>query len=300
MLLTILFCSLGLAALVAGICTFVRQYTLKKRCTTQVRGTLRFIPFEDHSETGSRLRAFVLEASRKIMREEHGPATCEAYSEILTYSLDGTEYAMPIGHVTSDTRMHSLGQNVVTVACDPSDPTCYYVLENRNTLYFFISTLILGPIFMVVPLLAFWQRAKGSGLDGPASVMVPFVLGVLFAGVGVFLWWRDKKLRQECIGQTPGVVCNVGRTTSYKKGRRKDSYRITYAYSVEGIEYTRQSNTTTSIPAFSKEQKVSVFYDPSRPQRSYVLEEGRTIAAMLVPFILGVLLMTVGLAVPYM
>ena len=121
-----------------------------------------------------------------------------------------------------------------------------------------------------------------------------FLSGLAFAGGGVLFWWFEKRKRDVCTAKVDGVVKSIGHSVSYKNGRGRDRYRTTFAYSVEGADYVKESNTTTGRAQFSEGQTVTVFYDPSKPQRFYVSEEGRIIAipAILVGF--GVAIMLLG------
>ena len=132
-------------------------------------------------------------------------------------------------------------------------------------------------------------------MEAMLNTLMPFLVGSLFAGVAGFLWWRDKKLRRECTAQTAGVVSDVDHTVRYKKGKRRNEYRTTFTYTVDGVEYTKCSSLVTSVPKFSVGQSVTVFYDSAKPQRYYVLEEGKAVAIVLVFGILGLLLILVGI-----
>ena len=121
-----------------------------------------------------------------------------------------------------------------------------------------------------------------------------FLFGLVFAGLGAFLLWIDKKKRKECTAEVVGVVKDVGKSTTFKKGRVRNSYRPTFAYSVEGVEYVKQSNTKSGTSKFSEGQNVTVFYDPSKPQRFYVLEEGKTTVLYLVLVGIGAATMLVA------
>ena len=125
-------------------------------------------------------------------------------------------------------------------------------------------------------------------MEGKIAV---FLFGLLFGGLGMFLWWNDKKKRKECTAEVAGVVKDVGKSVSYKKGKVKNSFRPTFAYSVEGVEYVKQTNTTSGKNHFSEGQKVTVFYDPSKPQRFYVLEEKKLTALYMLLVGIGVAVM---------
>ena len=126
-----------------------------------------------------------------------------------------------------------------------------------------------------------------------AKIMA-FLFGLIFAGPGIFLLWNDKKKEKECTAKVAGVVKDVGHSVQYKNGRVKTSYRPTFSYSVGGVEYTKQSNTTSRAAKFSEGQQVNVFYDPSKPQRFYVAEEGKTTALFMALVGIGVAIMLVA------
>ena len=125
--------------------------------------------------------------------------------------------------------------------------------------------------------------------------IVFFLVGLALVGAGVLFWWFGKKKRKECTGKVEGVVKKVDNTVTYKKGKVRNESRSTFAYSVDGVDYVKQSSTTTVIARFSEGQTVTVFYDPSKPQRFYVSEEGRSIAIPAVLIGLGVVSMLTAL-----
>ena len=121
----------------------------------------------------------------------------------------------------------------------------------------------------------------------PASSI--FVLAGLFMmGWGFYIWWSQ----QRCIEQTTGVV----KTVDHEVKDLEDNYRALFAYSVEGVEYVRSSSHVYSKPKFSAGDSVTIFYDPSKPQRFYVLEEGKQTSKavfFLVGFGVVILLITI-------
>ena len=97
------------------------------------------------------------------------------------------------------------------------------------------------------------------------------LFGLALAGPGVFLLWRRLKLKKECTAQTAGTISNI-------KMRSRKSDLMTFTYSAGGGEYTQSSNVGT-FKVLSNQVNVggsvTVFYDPSNPQRSYA-KEGKT------------------------
>ena len=97
------------------------------------------------------------------------------------------------------------------------------------------------------------------------------LFGLVLAGPGVFLLWRRLKLKKECTAQAVGTISDI-------KTRSRKSDLMTFTYSAGGAEYAQSSNVGT-FNVLSKRVavggSVTVFYDPSNPQRSYA-KEGKT------------------------
>jgi len=109
---------MGLFFLVAGIAKLVQQYNWKKLCTAQVKGYISFDPFEAKSEKERKFIEFVEvigDISQKSAYGKKGFSISEAYSEIITYSIDGVEHVTHTGHRSNNTNNYSAGQDVVTI-----------------------------------------------------------------------------------------------------------------------------------------------------------------------------------------
>ena len=96
-----------------------------------------------------------------------------------------------------------------------------------------------------------------------------FLLGLPCLVLGGLCWRHGKRQKRLCTEQTPGVVVDEGRS----RAKRKTVYLPKYSYSVLGVEYTKQKSSYNERKV-STGQSVTVFYDPSDPQNSYVLELG--------------------------
>ena len=118
-----------------------------------------------------------------------------------------------------------------------------------------------------------------------------FLFGLVMAGVGFSIWWR----MQACTKKVTGFVKSVDITVIYRKHGARDGYRSTFAYSVDGIEYVKQSNIKTITPRFSEGESVTIFYNPSNPKQFYIPEERKSPVSVLVGF--GVIFM---LMAPFM
>ena len=115
------------------------------------------------------------------------------------------------------------------------------------------------------------------------NTVIPFLPGVVFTGIGVSVLWYRKMLRRECIDQTAGVVVDEG----YGSGQKRNGYRPIFSYSVQDVDHTLQPSTVYRPKKFSEGQRVTVVYDPSKPQRAYILEEGTTYALEKIFIVVG-------------
>jgi len=133
-------------------------------------------------------------------------------------------------------------------------------------------------------------------MEDMLNVAMPFLIGLFLIGLGGFFLWNERRMKQICTSQVSGVVADEGHYVRYKNGKRKEGYKPTFSYSVEGVEYTKQKDSYSSTRKVSTGQSVTVFYDPAKPNRFYVLELGSVKGSIIVwiPCALGVLFILVG------
>jgi len=110
------------------------------------------------------------------------------------------------------------------------------------------------------------------------------LIGLSVAGIGVFMLWRRNKLKKECTAQTAGTVI---RTYVKKKKKNKSggTRYMEYKYSVNSVEYIK--NDRIGISDRGVGDSVTVFYDPSNPERSYALEGGSNLLNAIIVIGLG-------------
>ena len=109
------------------------------------------------------------------------------------------------------------------------------------------------------------------------TLIVLSLVGLVPAVIGAFFLLRQKRWNQVCSSQVDGTVKDVTRTGGGRRRRRHggNTYRATFTYSLQGVEYTRKLSSL--LNKFSVGQRVTVFYDPSNPERHYVLEHKQNI-----------------------
>ena len=151
----IIFCIFGLFAIIFGIYRLFHHFWLKKTCTVQVRGDVSFIPYKPGSEMKKQLLSFLRFIAKITGMEEEAAklGTIDAYYEVITYSVNDVERVVPTGHRDVENVRYSTGQNVVTVAYDPSNPDRYIVLEQEGTIALGVMCVVLGAVFSITPLI---------------------------------------------------------------------------------------------------------------------------------------------------
>ena len=98
------------------------------------------------------------------------------------------------------------------------------------------------------------------------------LFGMFILAVGVCRLWNQNKLKRECTAQAVGVAINFYSKSGLTGKRTTYHYFVEFKYSVEGVDYVNSVEISSEYYD-STGMKVTVFYDPSDPQRSYTLEE---------------------------
>ena len=106
------------------------------------------------------------------------------------------------------------------------------------------------------------------------------LVGLVLAVIGV-LWLRPRyKLKKACTAQTVGTVTGTHSKRSGRPGKRRSREYMSFKYSVDGAEYEQQAEINAFRALFMFFQKhnnninnVTVFYDPSNPQRCYTSKD---------------------------
>ena len=101
-------------------------------------------------------------------------------------------------------------------------------------------------------------------MSGMNSAMILFLFGLIVTGNGVFLMLKSSKLKKACTAQADGVVTDCARRVRRGQKGSKVYYESTYKYSVKGVEYVKSVNRE-----YSEGARVTVYYDPSDPNRNY-------------------------------
>ena len=152
----------GVLVLVLGIFWLIHQYRLRKACTVQTRGDVSFIPYDpDSKEYKNAMKELkIIKPISKFIGAGKDVEKIEElqklgipimYYEVITFSVNGVEHVVKTGHRDKDNFKYSMGQNVVTVVYDPSNPDRYRVLEKKGEIIAAVFCVILGSIFAIIP-----------------------------------------------------------------------------------------------------------------------------------------------------
>ena len=141
--------------MVFGTFLLFHHFWLKKVCTVQTRGDVSFFPYESGSKTKEQLIKVGRFATKitGMKKEAAKLDTMEFYYEVITCTVNGSKCVIPTGHQSTDNFSYSMGQNVVTVAYDPSNPKRYIVLEKEGTIGLGVMCIVLGAAFVILPLI---------------------------------------------------------------------------------------------------------------------------------------------------
>ena len=118
---------------------------------------------------------------------------------------------------------------------------------------------------------------------------LPFIFGLIAAVFGVSFMLGQLVIKLKCIEHTEGVIEMVKET------------RMGIDVAYPGLTYT-VNNVVHSKPfsggSFPEGKTVTVFYDPSNPKRTYVLEDKSNLRIIGIAFTIGgIVFMLVGYGV---
>ena len=108
-----------------------------------------------------------------------------------------------------------------------------------------------------------------------SDILVVLVGSVLIVG-GIFhMLRRFIFLKSRCTAQVGGDVLEMERNERQRSvdSRSTGTYYMKYQYFVDGVEFVKKRMISKrQYKAIGKHDYYTVFYDPSKPKRHYVLE----------------------------
>jgi len=128
-----------------------------------------------------------------------------------------------------------------------------------------------------------------------ASDILVILAGMVLVVSGVFqILRRYVFLKNSCTAQVAGNILKMERN---EKQRDVDSpttvtYYMNYRYCVDGIEYVKKRMISKrQDKAIGKYNDFTVFYDPSKPKRHYVLQLKFNMLLTLILIAIGVIIL---------
>lgn len=121
--------------------------------------------------------------------------------------------------------------------------------------------------------------------------IIAILIGVIFVGVSVFLYFNNKRLNE---------VCTTAVEATYIRDNiryEEDSYLYcpVFEYYAGEIKYTVEFSTCTGNSRYIEGQKVNVLYNPDKPEE-YILADQKP--SNIISFVfggLGILVVVAGL-----
>jgi len=112
------------------------------------------------------------------------------------------------------------------------------------------------------------------------------LIGLIGIAIGIVMLRKQTKLYQVCTAQAIGAVTGIQR----KKSGKSSNYHTTFTYPARDTEYVK--TVITSGNKFSVGQRITVFYNPSDPDKHYVFKDKWT---WLFIFAFGAVFMAIGI-----
>ena len=129
-----------------------------------------------------------------------------------------------------------------------------------------------------------------------ASEYIVIIAGLGFIVGSIFQLARRFFLKKRCTAQVGGNIHGIELNEHEHKRdddyRKSVSYSIAYDYSADGVEYEKKRRISKrQHKVLGKHDGFTVFYDPSKPKRHYVLELKFRMLATLGLIALGAILL---------
>lgn len=96
--------------------------------------------------------------------------------------------------------------------------------------------------------------------------IIVVLVGIIFLGVGVFLFIRGNNLKNNCTEKVDAYVINY--TESYSDD--SFTYCPVIEYNVNGITYNKEYSTCGSVKKYQLKQKISILYNPNKVEEFYI------------------------------
>lgn len=127
--------------------------------------------------------------------------------------------------------------------------------------------------------------------------LIWLAIGLLFVGVGVFLIMRGNTLEKNCTASTEATVYDYRESfDTDSDGASSTYYYAKIKYSVDGKTYDKENSTGLTHKKYKEGSKVTVMYNPKKPDELYI--KGESLSNGLMAYILiglGALVAIVGL-----
>ena len=96
---------------------------------------------------------------------------------------------------------------------------------------------------------------------------LPLIAGIIFVGLGIFLYTHAEHLKKVCIANTQATIVDFDQEIDDESNNI--SYFPIIEYEVNGKKYNRRHTTADTTRKYSVGQKVSILYNPENPDEYY-------------------------------
>ena len=126
---------------------------------------------------------------------------------------------------------------------------------------------------------------------------IVLIVGVLFLGIGGFLYVKNNNLVKNCTVETEATVVDMKQEFSADSDSTSYLYYpiIEYKVGEDTIRVTMDKGSST--PAYDINQKITVMYNPNKVKEFYVKDEKSSMIFSIAFMVIGVLISGYGVKV---
>ena len=122
------------------------------------------------------------------------------------------------------------------------------------------------------------------------------IIGLALVLIGVLMLLNRYTLKKRCTAQVAGTLLDIHISERDEDSNSSPTITAKYIYPVDGVEFVKKRMLSKGqYRALGKHDDFTVFYDPAKPKRHYVLEIKFRIVLTIVLIAIGALLLWVFL-----
>jgi hypothetical protein len=124
--------------------------------------------------------------------------------------------------------------------------------------------------------------------------IIIFLVGLLFLGVAVFMYYRGNALSKRCTKEVTATVIEVIEKINSDSDGVSYLYYPKFEYNVRGEKIIKEGSDGSFPSKYVENQKVQLLYNPDKPTEFVVKGEKESLIIPIVFGVLGILMLVGG------